>query len=261
MKSKSYPIFRLCVVSLLLSGCADSVTEPPPPVLNAIGDMRALQAAREKEEELARAKAARSAAADGSSAASDVLQEGRFSVEFDTTVGKFTIEVNRAWSPIGADRFYKLVKDEFYTEAGFFRVVPGFMVQWGIAAEPAHHAKWDFNIQDDRMVQSNTRGYVSFAKTSAPDSRSSQVFINFADNSQLDSQGFSPFGKVVKGMDVVDRISAAHGEEPDQSAIEQQGNTYLKKFFPNLDYIKSATITVEELPMEELVAPSTSRDE
>ncbi len=261
MKHKSFSVFRLCIVSLLLAGCTDSANdEQAPPVMSAIDDMRALQAAKEQETQLARANAAEAVsmnAMPGSVPTSEgnVPAEGKFSVEFDTTVGKFTIEVNRTWSPIGADRFYKLVKDDFYTNAGFFRVVPNFMVQWGIAGDPEKHAKWSINIQDDPMVQSNTRGYVTFAKTSAPDSRSSQIFINFADNSRLDSQGFSPFGKIVKGMDVVDEISAAHGEDPDQSAIEQQGNTYLKKYFPKLDYIKSATVIVDDQPTQEPVAP------
>ncbi len=254
MKIRLLTSLNICLIALLFAGCAEMDSgSNAPPVMSAIGDLQVLKEASEKEAELARAKAAAEAAKNAprrEARREPVLQKGKFVVEFDTTVGKFQIEVDRSWSPIGAHRFYKLVKDNFYDDAGFFRVVPGFMVQWGIAADPAKHAQWDLNINDDPMVDgiSNKRGYVSFAKTGAPNSRSTQLFINYADNSRLDPQGFSPFGKVILGMDVVDRISSAHGEEPDQSAIEQQGNGYLKKYFPKLDYIKSIQILSDDQP-------------
>ena len=153
------------------------------------------------------------------------------------------IEVHRAWSPNGADRFYNLVKGGFYDEARFFRVVPGFMVQFGINADPAVSAQWrTATIADDPVKESNKRGYVTFAKTGAPNSRTTQLFINFGDNSFLDGQGFSPFGVVISGMDAVDGIYSADREGPDQGQIQTKGNAYLSQMFPKLDYIKKATI-------------------
>ncbi|HUB86271.1 MAG TPA: peptidylprolyl isomerase [Verrucomicrobiae bacterium] len=171
-----------------------------------------------------------------------------FKAQFDTTKGKFTIEVTRSLAPNGADRFYNLVKSGYFTDIAFFRVVPGFMCQFGISGDPAISAKWrDANIPDDPVKGSNTRGTITFA-TAGPNTRTTQLFINFADNTGLDAQGFSPFGKVIDGMDVVDKINSEYGDGPpngagpDQSLIQMEGNAYLKKDFPNLDYIKSATI-------------------
>ncbi|MEZ6130273.1 MAG: peptidylprolyl isomerase [Planctomycetaceae bacterium] len=230
-----------------VAGCSE---EPPaPPVMDVMNDMQALQEAAEAEAlAKARAAAANAPAAgdDPMGSSGDVPQEGRFVVEFDTTVGSFTVEVDRSWAPIGADRFYKLVKDGYYDDAGFFRVVPNFMVQWGLAADPADTAKWDQSIMDDPVKQSNKRGYMTFAKTGAPNSRSTQVFVNYADNSFLDDQGFAPFGQVTKGMDVVSKISSAHGEEPDQGAATAEGNAYLKSTFPKLDYIKTARVIKDD---------------
>jgi len=153
------------------------------------------------------------------------------------------IEVHRAWSPNGADRFYNLVKSGFYDEARFFRVVPGFMVQFGINGDPAVSAQLrTATIADDPVKQSNRRGYVTFAKTGAPNSRTTQLFINYGDNSFLDSQGFSPFGLVTSGMETVDAIYSADRERPDQGQIQVKGNAYLNQMFPKLDYIKKATI-------------------
>lgn len=166
-----------------------------------------------------------------------------FKVKFDTTKGAFTVEVTRSQSPNGADRFYNLVKSGFFKDIAFFRVVPGFMVQFGIHGDPKIAGAWrEANIQDDEVKTSNTRGMLTFAKTGMPNSRSTQLFINFGNNAFLDGQGFSPFGKVTDGMDVVDKINSESGERPNQMLIQTQGNEYLKKEFPNLDYIKSATI-------------------
>jgi len=171
-----------------------------------------------------------------------------FKAQFDTTKGKFTIEVTRSLAPNGADRFYNLVKSGYFTDIAFFRVIPGFMCQFGIHGDPAVSAKWrSANIADDPVKTSNTRGAVTFA-TAGPNTRTTQLFINFGDNAGLDGQGFSPFGKVVEGMDVVDKINNEYGEGaprgrgPNQGQIQGEGNAYLKKDFPNLDYIKSATI-------------------
>ncbi len=166
-----------------------------------------------------------------------------FDVKFETTRGDFVVQVNRAWAPLGADRFYNLVKHGFYNGDAFFRVISGFMAQFGMSPDPAVTRAWsNASIKDDPVTQSNKRGYVTFAKTSLPNSRTTQLFINFADNSGLDRQGFAPFGLVVSGMDVVDHIYSGYGEQPDQGAITTQGSAYLQKHFPKLDTIKSATI-------------------
>ena len=171
-----------------------------------------------------------------------------YKVRFDTSKGAFVVEVHRDWAPNGADRFYNLVKNGFFDDARFFRVVSGFMVQFGINADPRISAPWrSATIKDDPVRQSNKRGYITFA-TSGPDSRTSQVFINFGDNSRLDGQGFAPFGQVTSGMNVVDALHSGYGEGapsgrgPEQGRIQREGNAYLKKDFPNLDYIKKATI-------------------
>lgn len=165
-----------------------------------------------------------------------------YRVNMDTSRGLVVIEVTRADAPLGADRFYNLVKAHYFDGARFFRVVPGFMAQFGIAADPAMTKTWDVPIQDDPVKTSNVRGTLTFAATAAPDSRSTQLFINFGDNSRLDSMRFAPFGKVVSGMENVDQIYSGYGEMPDQSEIESEGNAYLEKQFPRLDYIKTARI-------------------
>ena len=171
-----------------------------------------------------------------------------FKAEFDTTKGKFVIEVTRSLSPKGADRFYNMVRSGYFTDVAFFRVVPGFMCQFGIHGDPGVSAKWrEASIEDEPVKSGNTRGAITFAK-GGPNSRTTQLFINFADNSRLDGQGFPSFGKVVEGMDVVDKINGEYGDGapwgrgPAQQRIQMEGNAYLKKDFPNLDYIKSAKI-------------------
>jgi len=165
-----------------------------------------------------------------------------FDVKFDTTRGDFTVQVNRKWAPLGADRFYNLVQHGFFTGAAFFRVVPGFIVQFGLSPDPAVNRAWrSANIKDDPVTQSNKRGTITFA-TAGPNTRTTQLFINFGDNSGLDRQGFAPFGLVTSGMDVVDKIYSGYGQQPDQGAITTQGMAYLQKNFPNLDSIKSATV-------------------
>ncbi|MDG2131204.1 MAG: peptidylprolyl isomerase [Fuerstiella sp.] len=236
------------VVAGLTIGCAESDPDTPP-VMDAIEQQQALGDAAEAARDRAAAENAATVAAanPNSMPRAAVPTEGLFEVEFDTTVGKFTIEVDREWAPVGAHRFYELVKNGFYNGCGFFRVVPGFMVQFGLAADPAVTARWQEEIPDDPVTKSNTRGYVTFAKTGAPDSRTTQMFINYGDNSRLDSDRFAPFGIVTKGMDIVDKISSAHGEDPDQGAIQQQGNGYLNANFPQLDYINLATLTIDDL--------------
>jgi len=171
-----------------------------------------------------------------------------YKVKFDTSKGAFVIEVHRDWAPNGADRFYNLVKNGFYDNVRFFRVVSGFMVQFGINGDPKVSSVWrEARIKDDPVKQSNGRGFITFA-TAGPNTRTTQVFINFADNAALDRQGFAPFGKVVSGMNVVDALNAEYGEGapsgrgPAQERIQREGNAYLTGAFANLDYIKKATI-------------------
>jgi len=166
-----------------------------------------------------------------------------FKARFETTAGAFVIEVHAEWAPNGADRFFNLVKNGYYDGCRFFRVVPGFVVQFGINGDPKIQRNWtNATIRDEKIMQSNTRGFVTYAKSAEPNSRTTQIFINFADNSRLNSQGFAPFGKVISGMDVVDKIYSGYGQQPDQGRIESQGNSYLTKTFPKLDYIKKVTI-------------------
>jgi peptidyl-prolyl cis-trans isomerase A (cyclophilin A) len=165
-----------------------------------------------------------------------------FQAKLTTTKGDIVVQVTRAWAPLGADRFYNLVRAGFYTDAAFFRVISGFMAQFGISARPEVSEAWTpAKIQDDPVMQSNTRGRITFA-TAGPNTRTTQLFINFGDNSRLDELGFAPFGEVIQGMDVVDRIYAEYGEQPDQSAIRSQGKAYLDANFPMLDRILSAAI-------------------
>ena len=171
-----------------------------------------------------------------------------YKVKFDTSKGVFVVEVHRDWAPNGADRFYNLVKNGFYDDARFFRVISGFMVQFGISGDSKVAAVWrDANIKDDPVKESNKRGNITFA-TAGPNTRTTQVFINFGDNAGLDDQGFASFGKVLSGMEVVDALYAEYGEGaprgqgPDQGLVQQRGNAYLEKSFPKLDFIRKATI-------------------
>jgi len=171
-----------------------------------------------------------------------------FKAKFDTSKGVFVLDVHRNWAPNGVDRFYNLVKNGFYDNVRFFRVISGFMVQFGISGDPKLSAPWrEARIKDDPVVQSNKRGYITYAMA-GPNTRTSQVFINFGDNSSLDSQGFAPFGRVIQGMEVVDKLNAQYGEGaprgrgPDQGRIQTEGNAYLMKDFAALDFVKKATI-------------------
>lgn len=162
-------------------------------------------------------------------------------VRLETSKGTIVMEVHKDWAPIGAERFLDLVKAGYYTDARFFRVVPNFVVQFGLAADPAMTKKWDYPIDDDPVKRTNRGGSVTFA-TAGPNTRTTQVFINLRTNQMLDDQGFAPFAQVVEGMDVVEKLYSGYGEAPDQDAITKQGNKYLEAKFPKLDYIKTATI-------------------
>jgi peptidyl-prolyl cis-trans isomerase A (cyclophilin A) len=171
-----------------------------------------------------------------------------FKAKFTTTKGDFVVEVTRAWAPLGADRFYNLVKNHFYDGAAFFRVLPGFVAQFGLSARPEVSRVWaSATIKDDPVTQGNLQGYLTFA-TAGPNTRTTQLFINLADNKALDRMGFAPFGKVVEGMDVVQNFYSGYGEGaprgngPDQGRITNEGKAYLDKSFPRLDSIKTAEI-------------------
>lgn len=165
-----------------------------------------------------------------------------FDVRFQTTAGDFVVQVTRSWAPLGADRFYNLVTHGFYDEAAFFRVIPGFVVQFGLSADPAVNNVWrKSNFKDDPVTQSNKPGFITFA-TAGANTRTTQLFINTGNNAQLDRMGFAPFGQVTSGMDVVKKIHSGYGESPDQGSITALGKAYLDKNFPKLDRITSATI-------------------
>ncbi len=174
-----------------------------------------------------------------------------FQAKFETSAGDFVIEVDRDWSPNGADRFYNLVRSGYYDGVRFFRVLDGFMAQFGISGDPDVSAIWRQRaIPDDSARASNTRGYVTYAM-GGPNTRTTQVFINYADNSRLDGQGFAPFGLVVEGMDAVDGLYSEYGEAapsgrgPNQARIQAEGNGYLETEFPLLDYVERAYVVDE----------------
>lgn len=157
-----------------------------------------------------------------------------------TSKGVITLETHHSWAPNGVDRFGDLVAAGFYNDARFFRVISGFVAQFGINGTPATNAMWsNRTISDDPVVRTNARGYVTFAQTSAPDSRTTQLFISLVDNTFLDDMGFAPFAVVTAGLEVVDQLDAEYGDAPDQNMIEASGNAYLTARFPNLDYIIS----------------------
>jgi peptidyl-prolyl cis-trans isomerase A (cyclophilin A) len=165
-----------------------------------------------------------------------------FRVRFETTRGSFVVAATRAWAPLGADRFYNLVRAGYYDDAAFFRVVPGFVVQFGLNADPVVNGRWEAaRIADDPVKETNRRGRVTFA-TAGPNTRTTQLFINTGSNERLDQMGFAPFGEVAAGMKVVDAINSEYGEAPDQGRITLEGNTYLRRQFPRLDFIKRATV-------------------
>ena len=205
------------LAGLVLAGCAGNTLEAPK-----VRPSRSDQAAQGKQATSGKQDSAES-----------------FQVVMETSQGKVVIEVIPEWAPLGAARFRELVEDGFFDGCRFFRVVPNFVVQFGINGDPAVHSKWDKKISDDPVTQSNKRGTLTFA-TSGPNTRTSQLFINLKDNSgSLDGQGFSPFGRIVSGMEAVDKITSEYGERPQQPLIEQQGN---EREFPNMDYVKTAKV-------------------
>jgi peptidyl-prolyl cis-trans isomerase A (cyclophilin A) len=168
-----------------------------------------------------------------------------FRARFETSQGPFVIEVHREWAPLGADRFYTLVKRGFYNDARFFRVLNGFMAQFGLSGDPKIQGEYALaNLLDEPAKQSNLRGFVSFAKESSPNTRYTMVFVNYKDNSYLDADGFAPFGQVISGMEMLDKLYSGYGRQnvPDQRRIKSEGNAYLAAEYPKLDFIKTARI-------------------
>ena len=172
-----------------------------------------------------------------------------FKAKFETSKGNFVVEVHRDWAPVGADRFYYLVRNGFYDDVRFFRAIEGFMVQFGMSGDPKLSSVWRTQyMYDDSVKQSNKRGFITYAK-GGPNTRTTQVFINYGDNGRsLDSQGFAPFGQVIEGMDVVDNLykgygdGAPRGQGPNQTEIHNKGNAYLDQGFPLLDKVIKATV-------------------
>jgi peptidyl-prolyl cis-trans isomerase A (cyclophilin A) len=181
----------------------------------------------------------------GAAQTADEQAPPTFRARFETSQGPFVIEVHREWAPIAADRFYTLVRRGFYDGARFFRVLSGFMAQFGLSGDPKVQGEYaSANLMDEPAKQSNLRGFVSFAKESSPNTRYTMVFINYKDNSYLDADGFAPFGQVVVGMEVADKLYSGYGRTnvPDQRRIKSVGNAYLTAEYPKLDFIKAARI-------------------
>lgn len=256
---------RILVLVALLWGCSgDPVTEAPKDAAKAAEDSKAAEEAKKAKKEQtmtekrAKAEADRAAQADllakldpavVDPSKATLVAPDTFKVKFETTQGNFVIAVTKAWAPIGADRFYNLVKHGYYDDVAFFRTVPNFMTQFGMHGVPAVQAAWmTATIKDDPVVEKNLRGKVTFAKSNAPNSRTTQVFINFKNNTMLDGMGFAPFGEIVDGMEIVDALYSGYGDAPpkgwgpSQAKIVSEGNSYLKAKFKELDFIITARV-------------------
>ena len=233
------------VGNLFLFGCTNESTVPPVQTKDAATEVTAGTANHSEQ------GTAAEAISNPEHERMNQTAPDEFRVLFHTSAGDFVVQVTRDWAPIGADRFYNLVVNNYYDQTRFFRVAPGrgterFVVQWGIHGDPSVNAVWQNSsaakIKDDPVIQANTRGRLTFAM-SGPNSRTTQLFISYADNSFLDGMGFSVFGEVAdKGMKFVEKINGEYAERPDQGRIQSNGNVYLKKSFPNLDYIITTTI-------------------
>ena len=234
-------LFTAILASLLLGSCISESTNDPG--TGKPGPKPGAAKATPKPDDTAKKDPAAKPAS-GAAAMPDKTP-AIFRVKFKTTVGDILIECHRDWAPNGADRFFELVKKGFYEEIAFFRVIPNFMAQFGIHGDPEEAGEWrGATITDDPVMQSNTRGMITFA-TAGPNTRTTQMFINFKDNRSLDGQGFAPFAKIVEGMDVVDKIhqvgeGAPRGPGPNQGRVQSGGNAFLKQNFPKLTYIKGA---------------------
>ena len=245
--------FAVMVVlgAVLTEGCRRAETPAPSPSPTAVATAAPTPRA---ETTAAPTPAAPKAAAPSAGAAlldpsrATERAPDRFRVRFETTKGPFVVEVTRQWAPRGADRFYNLVRAGFYDDVAFFRVIEGFMVQFGINGDPRVNAAWrSARIPDDPVTQSNRRGMVTYAMA-GPDTRTTQLFINFRDNPGLDGQGFAPFGRVTQGLSVVDSLYSGYGEGapqgmgPSQGRAQSDGNAYLRGSFPKMDFVKTARV-------------------
>ena len=224
--------------ALVISGCSS-----PPPSKEAAEERKAAPPAEPatKAPEPTKAPEAPKPAEPAKTAEAPKEAPDNFRVRFTTSKGPFVVEVHKAWAPKGVQRFYELIQAHYFDGNRFFRVVPGFIVQFGMSGDPAVGRKWDKNIPDDPVTQTNRVGSITFA-TAGPNTRTTQLFINLRSNQSLDGQGFAPFGMVVEGMSVVESLNKEYGERPDQDQIRTRGNAYLNAQFPNLDYIKKAEI-------------------
>jgi peptidyl-prolyl cis-trans isomerase A (cyclophilin A) len=238
------PLFTVVLFCALVSAQAPAPKAAPPPAA------KAAPAAAPKAAAPAAAKPAAPAGPNLMNPASmKAPAPAEFNARLNTTKGAIVIHVTRAWAPNGADRFYNLVRAGFYTDAPFFRVVPGFMVQFGISANPAVSRIWAENrMPDDPVTQSNKPGFVTYAQTSEVNSRSTQLFINYGNNAFLDSMRFAPFGQVVEGMEIATAIFSGYGEQPDQGRLTSQGKAYVDASFPKLDRILTAVIVPAAAP-------------
>lgn len=240
----------LCALTVglaALTACKSQEEAPKPAAQTSPAAAKKAEPKKAEAKKAAPAKAAEPAEMLKDPSKATLTAPDKFAVKLETTKGDIIIDIERAWAPQGADRIFNLVKAGFFQDVAFFRVIGGFMAQGGIHGDPNLAAVWrKARIKDDPVVQSNTRGMVTFA-TAGPNTRTTQFFINFGNNSRLDGMGFAPFGKV-RDMKIVDALHAGYGEGaprgrgPNQGLIQQQGNEYLKKAFPELDYIKSASI-------------------
>ena len=233
---RNLKIVVLALSCVLVCAAAQAQTPAPAPAKKAAPAAKAPAVARSFDAALLQPATLRAKA------------PAEYEVNFVTTAGDFTVKVTRAWAPNGADRFYNLIRHHYYDGAAFFRVLPGFMAQFGMSAYPQVSAAWEqANIKDDPVVQSNHRGFVTFAMA-GPNTRTTQVFVNTANNERLDRDGFAAFGMVTDGMEVVDKLYSGYGEGapdghgPDQNLIGSRGHAYLEKGFPKLDVIKTATL-------------------
>ena len=177
--------------------------------------------------------------------------EDKFRVRIETTAGPLVMEVRPDWAPRGATQFRDLVKAEFFRDCRFFRVVPDFVVQFGINGDPVIQADWTERLLDEEVTQTNRKWTVTYAKTGEPNSRTTQLFINLKDNAFLDKDGFSPIGEIVEGRENVEKIYAEYEDNPNQGRIQQEGNGYLSREFPKLDYITSVKILDESPPKKD----------
>ncbi|MBM4183462.1 MAG: peptidylprolyl isomerase [Gemmatimonadetes bacterium] len=239
--------FGLGLAIVLASACGGESGEAPPPAESTPAASE--PAAAQEASPSTSSTPAPSGAPAAPSAPATLEVPASYRIQFETSKGNFVVQVDRSSAPNGADRFFRLVTEGFYDDVRFFRVLSGFMAQFGINGDPEVTARWRAQpIQDDPVVGSNSRGTITFAKTNQANSRTSQVFINLVDNANLDGMGFAPFGRVVEGMDVVDQLYAGYGEGapqgngPAQGQIVSQGNAYLTQSFPLLDHVVRARV-------------------